>query len=98
MQLFGLNTFKFLFSLFGFPSTIVYDFHTYELGRTPSYNELKLIPKLGYYRAQRTYSKPALVFEEFVKYILAKGYRSKYMVDVYEGMKPGLPSWRWDRD
>ena len=98
MQLLGLKIFQHLFKLFGLPKLIVYDFHTFELGKTPSYNELTLIPRLGYYRAQRNYIDPAVVFEEFVKYILAKGYKSKYMVDVYKQLTPDLHVWRWNGD
>jgi hypothetical protein len=98
MQLLGLKIFQYLFKLFGLPNLIVYDFHTYELGITPSYSELTLIPRFGYYRAQRKYKDPAVVFEEFVKYILAKGYKSKYMFDVYRQLTPNLHVWRWNGD
>ena len=98
MQLLGLKIFQHLFKLFGLPKLIVYDFHTFELGKTPSYNELTLIPRLGYYRAQHNYIDPAVVFEEFVKYILAKGYESKYMVDIYKQLTPDLHVWRWNGD
>jgi hypothetical protein len=96
MQLLGLKIFQYLFKLFGLPKLIVYDFHTFELGKIPSYDDLTLIPRLGYYRAQRNYMDPAAVFEEFVEYILAKGYRSKYMVDVYKQLTPNLHVWRWN--
>jgi hypothetical protein len=98
MQLLGLKIFQFLFRLFGLPNLIVYDFHTFELGITPSYSELTLIPRFGYYRAQRNYKDPAVVFEEFVKYILAKGYKSKYMIDVYKQLPPNLQVWKWNGD
>jgi Polysaccharide deacetylase len=98
MQLFGLKIFQYLFRLFGLPHLVVYDFHTFELGVTPSYSELTLVPRLAYYRAQRDYRDPAVVFEEFVKYILAKGYRSKYMIDVYRELTPSLHVWRWNGD
>jgi hypothetical protein len=98
MQLLGLRIFQYLFRLFGLPRLIVYDFHTFELGKTPSYSELTLIPRLGYYRAQRNYKEPAVVFEEFVKHILAKGYKSKYMIDVYGQLTPNLHVWRWNGD
>jgi hypothetical protein len=98
MQLLGLKMFQYLFRLFGLPNLIVYDSHTFELGITPSYGELKFIPRLGYLRAQRNYRDPATVFEEFVKYILDKGYRSKYMIDVYKHLTSDLNVWRWNRD
>ncbi len=98
IQLFGLSTFKLLFKLFGLPELLVYDFHTYELGKLSSYNQLPRLPKFGYYRAQRLYSNPLDVFEEFVKYILSQGYESKYMIDVYNDIKPNLSVWDWNGD
>jgi hypothetical protein len=98
MQLLGLKMFQYLFRVFGLPNLIVYDSHTFELGITPSYGELKFIPRLGYLRAQQYYKDPATVFEEFVKYILDKGYRSKYMIDVYKHLTPDLHVWRWNGD
>jgi hypothetical protein len=98
MQLLGLNVFKFLFGVFGLPDLIVYDFHSYELGKVLSYAELALPAKLGYYRAQKTYNDPITVFEEFVKYILSKGYESKYMVDVYNDVRSRVPTWEWNGD
>jgi hypothetical protein len=98
MQLLGLKMFQYLFKLFGLPRLIVYDFHTFELGITPSYRELTLIPRLEYFRAQRNYKDPVTVFEEFVKYILDKGYRSRYMIDVYRQLTPNLHAWRWNGD
>lgn len=98
MQLLGLKMYQYLFKIFGLPNLIVYDFHTFELGLTPSYRELTFVPRFGYYRAQRKSKNPALVFEEFVKYILAKGYRSKYMIDVYKELTPNLDVWRWNGD
>jgi hypothetical protein len=98
MQLLGLKMYQYLFRIFGLPNLIVYDFHTFELGITPSYRELTFVPRFGYYRAQRNYKDPSVVFEEFVKYILAKGYRSKYMIDVYRELTPNLHVWRWNGD
>ena len=96
MQLLGLNTFKFFFKFFGLPELIVYDFHTYELGRVPSYCGLPMLEKCIYYRAQNMYSNPASVFEDFVKYILSKGYESKYMIDVYKEIKSKVSIWEWN--
>lgn len=99
MQLLGLDTFKFFFKLFDIPQLIIYDFHIYELGKLPSYGGLPTIPKFGYFRAQRMYTDPANVFEEFVKYIiLSKGYESKYMIDIYKEIKPKVFSWSWNGD
>jgi hypothetical protein len=98
MQLLGLKMYQYLFRIFGLPNLIVYDFHTFELGLTPSYRELTFVPRVGYYRAQRNYKDPSVIFEEFVKYILAKGYRSKYMIDVYRELTPNLHVWRWNGD
>jgi peptidoglycan/xylan/chitin deacetylase (PgdA/CDA1 family) len=95
MQLLGIDTFRFLFNLFGIPQLLVYDFHTYEFGKLFSYNILPLLQKLGYFRAQRTYKDPAAVFEGFVKYILSAGYESKYMLDIYDEVKLQVSSWKW---
>lgn len=95
MQLLGLNTFRFLFKLFGLPHLLVYDFHTYEFGKIPSYKALPFIYRLGYYRAQCTYEDPSSVFERFVDYLLSAGYESKYMVDVCDELKYQVPSWKW---
>jgi hypothetical protein len=98
MQLLGFNTFLLLFKLCGLPELIVYDLHTYELGKVRSYSYLPLIPKLGYYRAQNMYEDPAGIFERFVKYLLALGYQSKYMIDVYNDLKSNVTSWSWKGD
>jgi Polysaccharide deacetylase len=98
MQLLGLNAFKCLFRVFGLPDLIVYDFHSYELGKVLSYNDLPPLAKLGYYRAQNMYQDPLSVFEEFVKYILYKGYEMKYIADVYNDMKSRVPIWEWNGD
>ena len=98
MQLLGLETFKFLFRFFGLPNLIVYDFHTYELGKVTSYSQLPTSAKLGYYRAQRLYRDPIDVFEGFVKYILSKGFEPKYMVDIYKEVESDVPVWNWDGD
>jgi hypothetical protein len=90
MQLLGLDTFKFFFKVFGLPELIVYDFHTYELGKVPSYTGLPVYDKFIYYRAQNVYADPANVFEGFVKYILSKGYESKYMIDIYKESKSSV--------
>ena len=98
MQLLGFNTFKWLFALCGLPELIVYDFHTYELGRVSSYQSLSTISKLEYYRAQKLYNDPADVFEAFVKYILSKGYEPKYLENIYRDFKSRAPPWRWVGD
>ena len=98
IQLLGLSTFKLLFKLFGLPELLIYDFHTYELGKLSSYNELPTLAKFGYYRAQRLYDNPVDVFEGFVKYILSQGYESKYMIDVYNEVKPNIAIWHWNGD
>jgi peptidoglycan/xylan/chitin deacetylase (PgdA/CDA1 family) len=96
MQIIGINTFKFLSKIFGLPDLIVYDFHSYELGKLSSYQKLSLSGRMGYYRAQRTYKDPFSVFGKFVEYILSKGYESKYMIDVYNQVKDRAPEWGWD--
>jgi hypothetical protein len=83
IQLLGLRAFKMLLRLFGLPELIVYDLHAHDLGKLTSYKQLPVIPKVGYYRAQHTYRDQADVLEESVKYFLSKGYRSSYMIDVY---------------
>lgn len=98
MQMLGLSTFKFFFLLFGLPEILVYDFHTYELGKVASYNKLPQSAKLGYYRAQRIYNDPASVLDGFVRYILSRGYESKYMIDVYGEVKSNALNWEWKKD
>jgi hypothetical protein len=98
IQLLGLSTYKLLFKLFGLPELLIYDFHTYELGKVSSYNELPGLARFGYYRAQRLYDNPIDVLEKFVQYILSQGYESKYMIDVYNEVKPNLSVWTWNGD
>jgi peptidoglycan/xylan/chitin deacetylase (PgdA/CDA1 family) len=95
MQLLGFRTFQLLFKVFGQPNLIVFDFHTYELGKLPSYSQLPLGAKVGYFRAQKAGRNPADVFEKFVRYLLGKGYQSKYMLEVYETLCYSAPHWRW---
>ena len=98
MQLLGFNTFLLLFKLCGLPDLIIFDFHTYELGRVRSYSDLPLLTRFGYYRAQKMYEDPARIFERFIEYLLALDYKSKYMVDVYEDLKPSVTNWSWKGD
>jgi hypothetical protein len=95
MQLIGFNNFKFLFKIFGLHSPIIYDFHTYELGKVKSYQQLPLNPKIGYFRSQNLYHDPATVFESFIGFILREGYQSRYMMELYDEVKPSLTSWSW---
>jgi Polysaccharide deacetylase len=97
-QLLGFNAYKFLFSAFGLPEIIVYDFHCYELGKMPSFADLPAPLKLGYFRAQCTYKDPSQVLEAFIKYILSKGYKSKYMFDVFTELHPIAQQWDWKED
>jgi hypothetical protein len=98
MQLLGLDTFKFFFRFFGLPDLIVYDFHTYELGKVASYSQLPRVAKLGYYRAQGMNRDPIDVLEGFVEYILSKGYEPKYMIDIYKEVESKVSIWNWDGD
>jgi peptidoglycan/xylan/chitin deacetylase (PgdA/CDA1 family) len=98
MQLLGFKTFMLLFRLCGLPDLIIFDFHTYELGRVKSYSHLPLLTKFGYYRAQNMYEDPACIFERFIKYLLALNYKSKHMVDLYEDLKPSVKNWSWNGD
>lgn len=95
MQLLGFNTFKYLFKILGIPSLLVYDLHPYELGKVKSYNKLPIKTKVGYYRSQKLYSDPFVIFEKFIKYILLKGYVSEYMSKVYYDMIGKVPTWQW---
>jgi hypothetical protein len=95
MQLMGFNAFRFLFRIFGRPNLIIFDFHTYELSKLPSYSQLPLRHRAGYFRAQRVYKDPSDVFERFIKYVLSAGFESRYMQDVYEEYKYSAPTWRW---
>lgn len=95
IQLLGFNTYKFLFSAFGLPEIIVYDSHCYELGKMPSFCDLPTPLKMGYFRAQRLYKDPAQVLEAFIKYILSKGYKSKYMFDLFTELFPIAEECDW---
>jgi hypothetical protein len=98
VQLLGFKIFTSLFKIFGMPNLIVFDFHTYELGKVPSYKQLPLIGRAGYFRAQRIYNNPSVVFERFVRYLSAEGYETKYMIEVYEELKNSAPHWKWVED
>jgi peptidoglycan/xylan/chitin deacetylase (PgdA/CDA1 family) len=96
MQLLGLDAFKFLLKIFGMPSMIVFDFHTYELGRVESYSKLPFMSKMGYFRSQRMYNDPFTVFEKFVEYILSKGYKSEYLSFLYTKFRTSAFEWEWN--
>jgi peptidoglycan/xylan/chitin deacetylase (PgdA/CDA1 family) len=98
MQLLSLDAFKLFFKLVGLPELIVYDFHTYELGKLSSYGQLSTFGKFGYFRAQKTYADPFKVFERFVEYILSNGYQSRYMIDVYKEVRQNASVWEWNGD
>lgn len=94
MQILGFGAFKFLFKMFGIPNLIVFDSHSYQLGKPPSYYELPFLKKIVYYRGLH-YANPAIIFEEFVKYALSHGYESKYMIDVYNEIESNVPDWEF---
>jgi peptidoglycan/xylan/chitin deacetylase (PgdA/CDA1 family) len=96
MQLLGLDAFKFLLKIFGAPSMIVFDFHTYELGKVESYFKLPLMSKIGYFRSQRMYEDPFNVFEKFIEYVLSKGYKSEYLSFLYTKFKTSAMEWEWN--
>jgi hypothetical protein len=98
VQLLGFRSFSLLLKIFGMPPLIVFDFHTYELGKMLSYNQLPFSAKVGYFKAQRMYTDPAKVFEKFVRYLSKEEYESKYMLDVYEESKNAAHYWKWDED
>ncbi len=96
IQLFGLNFYKFLFKMFGMPSLLVFDFHSYELGKVNSYYKLPLGLKIGYFRSQRMHKDPFRVLEEFLNFILSQGYESTSMYSLYNDLKQVSPVWSWD--
>lgn len=95
MQLLGFSWFKTFFKIFGIPPLIVFDFHTYELGRVRSYDELPMSLKIGYYRSQRLYNDPINVLEKFISFITQKGYTSITLSDVYNRFYNIAPTWEW---
>ena len=95
IRLFGLNTFKFLFKIFGMPNLMIIDFHSYEFGRPPSYYDTPTFTKIVHYRGQHMHKDKILLFEDFIKYILSNGYQSKYMLDVYNEIKSNVQRWEW---
>ena len=98
MQLFGISTFKFLFRIFGLPNLLIFDFHSYELGKLASYDALPKLYRFGYYRAQRTYEEPSCPLQWFVSYLQSKGYESNYLSEAYEEAKPQAREWPWSGD
>ena len=96
IQLLGLDTFKALFKLFGIPPLIIFDFHSYELGKVKSYDSLSLPMKAGYYRAQKMYNDPFDVLEKFIHYLREKEYESRYMFDIYKEKINNSPVWDWN--
>ena len=61
----------------------------------PSFCDLPTPLKMGYFRAQRLYKDPAQVLEAFIKYILSKGYKSKYMFDLFTELFPIAEECDW---
>lgn len=98
IQLFGLDFYKFLFKMFGMPSLFIFDFHSYELGKVNSYDKLPLGMKIGYFRSQRMYKDPFIVLEEFLRFVLSRGYKSISMYNLYNDLKERTPVWNWDSD
>jgi hypothetical protein len=95
LQLFGLNSFKLFSKIFGMNEKMIFDFHSYELGKNKSYRNLPVFSKIGYFRSQKTYKDPFTVFELFVKYINENGYKSIFMKDALNEAKQNDFSWRW---
>lgn len=98
IHLLGLSFFKTMLKLLGYPKLIIFDFHTYELGRVETYTKLPLVPRIGYLRSQRLYRDPADVLEKFVSFLLVSGYESKFMWEVYEEIKESSFVWDWTGD
>jgi hypothetical protein len=98
VQMIGFGSYVKLLKIFGFPDLIIFDFHPYELVKVPSFSMLPLIAKIGYFRSQKIYKDPSWVFEEFVKFILQSGYKTKYLYEIYEEFKLKAPVWDWTGD
>jgi hypothetical protein len=98
MQNLGIGSFIRLMKLLGIPDLIIFDFHPFELVKVPSFSLLPLRSKIYYLRSQKFYKDPSLVFEEFVKFTLGRGYASKYLIDVYEEFRAKAPEWSWMGD
>jgi peptidoglycan/xylan/chitin deacetylase (PgdA/CDA1 family) len=98
VQMIGIGSYIRLLKIFGVPDLIIFDFHPYELVKVPSFSMLPLISKIGYFRSQKLYKDPSWVFEEFVKFILESGYKTKYLYEIYEESKLKAPVWDWTGD
>jgi peptidoglycan/xylan/chitin deacetylase (PgdA/CDA1 family) len=79
-QLLGLPLYKIWYYLFGFPNTIVYDFHLYNLDKTPGRKELPLYLQLAYLRNTKNGFK---ILEKFIKFLQKKSYQSIFMSEIY---------------
>lgn len=79
-QLLGLPLYKLCYHLFGFPDTIVYDFHLYNLNKTPGRKKLPFYLQLIYLKNSKNGLK---ILEKFIKFLQKKSYQPVFMSEIY---------------
>lgn len=80
-QLLGWPFYRLSYFIKDWPNIIIYDFHLYNLGRTPGKNKLPLYLKLTYLRNSQNGFK---ILEKFVKFLHQKSYNSIFMSELYD--------------
>ena len=81
VRLFGLSTFKALFTLLGTPTSLVYLFHLVDLIPTEMRKQLPRFWRCAYAKGQK---KGMKVFEASLKYFKHLGYKPEYMSQLYK--------------
>jgi hypothetical protein len=81
IRLFGLSTYKLLFTLFGITPSLVYLVHLVDLIPTQTRKQLSPFWRYVYAKGQK---KGFKVFEDSVKYFEKLGYKPEYMSTLYD--------------
>lgn len=79
-QLLGLSCYRTCYYFFGFPNIIIYDFHLYNLDKTPGKKNLPLYLRLTYLRNAKN---GLCILEKFIKFLQKKSYQSLFMSELY---------------
>lgn len=79
-QFWGWLCYKLAFSIFGWPNTIIYYFHLYNLKKTRNTKGLPIYLKLAYLRNQ---NKGLKILKKFIKFAKKHNYQSMFISELY---------------
>lgn len=82
LKLLGLNFYRLMFHTFGFPATLIFDTHLYDFFLTSPVQSLSRLDWRRY-ALMRNQSNTLQLLQEFVDFLISKGYTFVAMGDLY---------------